>query len=675
MDNRSIGLKGNPAYSLITVFGSQAMIKNIVFDFDSTIINAEGTELVIREALQREKPEQREKKMERLKAITHQATNGDMPLGEALQKRFNLTRVTREDVENAAAHILNTINPRVRETIRIFQERGKQIFIFSNSFIELLKPVASEVGVPSQNLFANDLVYQDGQVTGFNEDNPLFLSLGKVFLAEQLRNEGRLEGGTAVVGDGYSDLVIRRNNVADMFVYFAGTALHEPIRKQADFSVDRFDQLLPLFFSDNELSNDSAEVFAAADNGHKGEAVPAILLLENIHIEAQNKLQAAGYHVERREASLGEEAIYQSASEANIIGIRSKTHLTKEIISRLPDLWAIAAFSIGTNQIDLQSAAHSGIPVFNAPFSNTRSVAELVVGEIIMLMRRIFEKNTAAHRGQWLKTVEGASEIRGKTVGIIGYGHIGSQVSVLLEGLGMTVIFYDIVDKLPLGNAQRANDLYDLLKHADIVTLHVPDTSLTRGMIGDREIRALRRGSFLINASRGKVVDLDALRRALLDGHIAGAAIDVFPQEPAKPTDFFETPLQNIPNVILTPHIGGSTREAQENIARYVADKIHAFISTGNTIGSVNFPEVDMPRVKGTDRILHIHENVPGVLAKINSVFARRHINVESQILKTKDDIGYLIVDVNHRISEQVFNLMSHITETIKVRRITAGSN
>ena len=675
MDNISIELKGNPTYSLINALGQQTMIKNIIFDFDSTIINAEGTELIIREALQRENPEQREKKMERLKTITRLATKGEMPLGEALQKRFDLTRVTRKDVEKAAAHILNTINPKVHETIRIFQERGKQIFIFSNSFIELLNPVSVELGVPSQNLFANELVYQDGQVVGFNEENPLFLSLGKVFLAEQLRNEGHLEGGTAVVGDGYSDLVIRKNNVANMFVYFSGTSVHKSIRKQADFSVDRFDQLLPLFFSDDELSNDSAEAFAAADNGHKAEAIPTILLLENIHIEAQNRLLQAGYNVERHQVSLDEKAIYESASEANIIGIRSKTHMTKKIISQLPDLWAIAAFSIGTNQIDLHAAAHSGIPVFNAPFSNTRSVAELVVGEIIMLMRRIFEKSMAAHGGQWLKTVEGASEIRGKTVGIIGYGHIGSQVSVLLEGLGMSVIFHDIVDKLPLGNAQRANDLYDLLKHADIVTLHVPDTSLTRGMIGDREIRTLRRGSYLINASRGKVVDLDALRRALLDGHIAGAAIDVFPHEPARPTDSFETPLQNIPNVILTPHIGGSTREAQENIARYVADKIHAFIATGNTIGSVNFPEVDMPRVKGTDRILHIHENVPGVLAKINSVFARRHINVESQILKTKDDIGYLIVDVNHRISEQVFNLMSHITETIKVRRITAGGN
>jgi len=652
-----------------------AMIKNIIFDFDSTIINAEGTELIIKAALERESPYERQKKIEILKAFTDKATNGDMPLGEALHKRFSLTQVTRKDVENAAAHVLDTINPQVRETIRVFRERNKQIFIFSSSFIELVRPVAIELGIPPENLFANELLYQDGQVVGFNEENPLFLSLGKVFLAEHLKSEGRLEGGTAVVGDGYSDLVIRKNNVASMFVYFAGSIIHEEIRKQADFTVDRFDQLLPLFFSDDELSNESAEAFAASDNGDKTETTPTIVLLENIHIEAENRLKERGYNVQRYQSAFDEDKLCEILKNANVVGLRSKTHITQRIINEATDLWAIAAFCIGTNQIDLEAATRAGIPVFNAPYSNTRSVAELVVGEIIMLMRRIFEKSTAAHRGQWLKTVEGASEIRGKTVGIIGYGHIGSQVSVLLESLGMTVIFHDIVDKLPLGNAQKARDLYDLLKRSDVVTLHVPDTPLTRGMISEQEIRTMRPGSYLINASRGKVVDLEALRKALKDGHIAGAAIDVFPQEPARPTDVFETPLQNIPNVILTPHIGGSTREAQENIARYVSDKIHSFITTGNTIGSVNFPEVDMPRVKGTDRILHIHENVPGVLAKINSVFARRHINVESQILKTKDDIGYLIVDVNRRISEQVFNLMTHITETIKVRRITSRSH
>lgn len=650
------------------------MIKNIIFDFDSTIINAEGTELIINCALERvDEPERREK-VKLLKDLTDKATNGDMPVGEALQKRFNLVQVTQKDVEKAASKVLDTINPMVRETIKAFLERGRRIFLFSSSFLELVHPVATELGIPPENVFANELIYKDGLVTAFNENNPLFLSLGKVFLAEHLKNEGRLEGGTAVVGDGYSDLVIRKNNVAKMFVYFAGTFIHEDIRRQADFSVDRFDQLLPLFCSNEELSDETAEAFINMNKQKESNRTPKIILLESIHVEAVNRLQELGYDVKRYKGSLDEETLCTEAGEANIIGIRSKTHITARVIEELKELWAIGAFCIGTNQIDLEAATQAGIPVFNAPYSNTRSVAELVVGETIMLMRRIFEKSEAAHRGQWLKTVEGSSEIRGKTVGIIGYGHIGSQVSVLLETLGMTVIFHDIVDKLPLGNAQKAKDLYNLLHRSDVVTLHVPDTPETRGMIGKRELETMKPGSFLINASRGKVVDLDALRQALLSGHIAGAAIDVFPTEPSNPTDRFETPLQNLPNVILTPHIGGTTKEAQENIARYVSEKINGFLKTGSTIGAVNFPEVDMPRVQGTDRILHIHINVPGVLAKINSVFARRHINVEGQILQTKGNIGYLIVDVNRRISEQVFNLMSHITETIKVRRITDGA-
>jgi len=308
--------------------------------------------------------------------------------------------------------------------------------------------------------------------------------------------------------------------------------------------------------------------------------------------------------------------------------------------------------------------------VFNAPYSNTRSVAELVVGETILLMRRIPEKSSACHAGQWLKSAAGAAEIRGKTVGIIGYGHIGSQVSVLLENLGMSVLFHDIVDKLPLGNAKRAPSLEELLGQADVVTLHVPDTPETRNLIAEAQIQQMKKGAVLINSSRGRVVELTALRQALDRGDIAGAAIDVFPEEPDQPQALFHSPLQGAANVILTPHIGGSTQEAQRNIADYVSDKLVRFVRTGATSGAVNFPEADMPRVPHTHRILHIHHNVPGVLAKINSVFARRNINIAGQILQTKDHIGYLIVDVDQQVSDQVLDLMGHITETIKVRKI-----
>lgn len=453
-----------------------------------------------------------------------------------------------------------------------------------------------------------------------------------------------------------------------MFVYFTSSHLQEDIRRQADFQVDHFDQLLPLFCSDDELPHEKAGSFR--DQEAEVESKPYIILLEEIHEKAKNKLITAGYEILAERGAWETDVLCTRAHKANVLGIRSRTKITAQAIKCMPQLWIIGAFCIGTNQIDLQAAAEAGIPVFNAPYSNTRSVAELVVGETIMLFRRIFEKSNAAHQGQWLKSSSGCHEIRGKTIGIIGYGRIGSQVSVLLENMGMSILFHDIVDKLPLGNAKKAEDLTCLLQHSDIVTLHVPDTPETRGMIGTAELALMKKGAFLLNSSRGKVVDLQALQKAIEEKKLGGAAIDVFPSEPVLPEDVFNSPLQNLPNVILTPHIGGSTVEAQENIGDYVSGKIDKFLTTGSTIGAVNFPEVELPRINGTHRILHVHVNVPGVLAKVNSVFARRNINVEGQILQTKGSIGYLIVDVNQDISEQVLSLMKSITETIKLRRI-----
>ncbi len=648
------------------------MINNIIIDFDSTIINAEGIELIIRKALERVAEPERSLRLAQLAELTDKATNGDIPLEDAIRQRLQLTEITKRDVETVAAQILDSINPMVRETVEALLQRGKHIAVFSTSFDDLVQPVTNELNIPRGNVFANKLLYDDnGKVIGVDESNPLFLSIGKVFMAERLKSQCLLEGGTAVVGDGVTDLLIRKNNMAKMFVYFAGSYLHEDIRKQADFTVDRFDQLLPLFCSNEELSNAVVESLSMPNNGIAPPPAPRVVLLESIHDHAKEKLIRENFVVESHKGAWSTQELEEKARHANVLGIRSKTRISADAIAKLPHLWAIGAFCIGTDQIDLSAAASAGIPVFNAPYSNTRSVAELVVGETIMLMRRIFEKSSAAHDGRWLKTASGCTEIRGKTVGIVGYGHIGSQVSVLLENLGMSVIFHDIVDKLPLGNAKKAASLYDLLDRSDVVTLHVPETPETRNMIGKAEIKRMKRGAFLINCSRGSVVDLDSLRDGLDSGHLAGAAIDVFPQEPGQPQDLFTTPLQNATNVILTPHIGGSTKEAQENIAAYVSEKLCRFLNSGSTIGAVNFPEVELPRVQETDRILHIHRNVPGVLAKINSVFARRDINVEGQILQTKGDIGYLIVDVNRHVSDHVLNLMSAITETIKVRKIS----
>ncbi|MBD3376934.1 phosphoglycerate dehydrogenase [candidate division KSB1 bacterium] len=646
------------------------MIKNIIFDFGSTIIDNEGVDLIIDAALKRNMDPEHAQKMEKVHKIAAQVQNGEIPLGDFLRSSFQLTNVTQDDIRTVTSLLANKISDQVLDTISGLQQRGKNIFVFSSNFEEVVRPVTTSLDIPSENVFANQLLYDnEGKVIGFNENNPLFLSVGKVFLAEQLRIEGVLDERTAVVGNSHTDLAIRKSNNATMFVYYSTQNTMGDIKGQADFVVDRFDQLMPLFCTNEELSNETAEAYAVAING-KQIVTPHIILLENIHKNAFEQLSHQDFTVELFKSAWSEQEICEKAIDAHALGIRSKTRITRKHFECLSNLWAIGAYCIGTNQIDLHAASNAGIPVFNAPYSNTRSVAEIVAGEIIMLMRRVFEKSSAAHQGRWLKSAQGCNEVRGKTVGIIGYGHIGSQVSVLLEVLGMSVIFHDIVDILPLGNAQKAASLDDLLQRSDVVTLHVPDTELTRGMIGTNELKKFKSGSFLINSSRGQVVDLDALAHAIKSNHLAGAAVDVYPEEPSHPDDTFQSPLQGLNNVILTPHIGGSTEEAQINIAHYVSTKLKNFLLTGSTIGAVNFPEVDLARVEGTHRILHIHRNVPGVLAKINSVLSRRNVNIEGQILQTRGEIGYLLVDIDRHVSDHVLDLLRHISETIKTRKI-----
>ncbi len=643
------------------------MIRNIIFDFDSSIVTVKSVEFLLKTAIQQSGKE-RSVRLERLYELNGQIMEGKRLVGDALSCVLELAPLNLADVERAAEQMIRYVRPRVRETITDLLAREKKLFVFSVGIDKMVVPLARRLGIPANNIFTNNLRFnQKGRVTGFDDSNPLFSNVGKLYLAEKLSKAGRLDGGTAVVGDSLADLAICKNKIGDMFVYFAGPTVWEDTRRQADFSVDRFDRLLPLFCSDDELSHDKAGALVSGDEPETKK--PSILLLENVHHRAEEKLREAGYDVALEKSAWEEEKLCRSV-HVNVLGIRSRTRLSRRAIMEMKQLWVIGAFCIGTNQIDLVAATEAGIPVFNAPYANTRSVAELVVGEVIMLMRRTFEKSSAAHQGRWLKSAHGAREIRGKTVGIVGYGRIGSQVSVLLENMGMSVLYFDIVDKLPLGNAKAVDTLQEVLENADIVTLHVPDTPITQGLIGKKELSMMKCGVCLINASRGKVVDLEALRQSMDSGHIAGAALDVFPEEPARAEDIFHTPMQGAPNVILTPHIGGSTLEAQENIAEYISSKFEKFIRTGSTIGSVNLPEMELPRIQGTHRILHVHRNVPGVLAKINSVFARRNINVEGQILQTKGSIGYLIVDVDQDVADQVLNLLTAVTETIKVRKI-----
>ncbi|MDR3703635.1 MAG: phosphoglycerate dehydrogenase [Candidatus Sulfopaludibacter sp.] len=372
-----------------------------------------------------------------------------------------------------------------------------------------------------------------------------------------------------------------------------------------------------------------------------------IVLLEGVHPSAREALERDGYtNVVTHPKSLPSEALVSALQAAYFVGIRSATQLTAEVLDRAPKLIGIGCFCIGTNQVDLGFARSRGIPVFNAPFSNTRSVAELVLAEIILLMRGIPERNAAAHRGEWLKTATGAREVRGKKLGIVGYGHIGTQIGLLAEGVGMQVSYFDIETKLALGNARAAPSLEKLLAESDVVTLHVPETPETEGIIGAAQLARMKPGAKVINASRGKVVDIDSLAAALRSGHIGGAALDVFPKEPKGAGDPFVSPMREFDNVILTPHVGGSTEEAQENIGIEVAEKLIKYSNNGSTITAVNFPQVSLPEHPGKHRLLHIHRNQPGVLSRINAAFSRHDVNIAGQYLQTDPSIGYVVIDV-----------------------------
>ncbi len=394
-----------------------------------------------------------------------------------------------------------------------------------------------------------------------------------------------------------------------------------------------------------------------------------ILLLENINQLAASRFTDAGYtSVKRINGALSEEELISEIKDVHLLGIRSKTQITKGVLNAAKKLQGIGCFCIGVNQVDLRCATQKGIVVFNAPYSNTRSVAELVIGLSVMLIRKIPDKNKAAHEGLWMKDAKGSYELRGKTLGIIGYGNIGSQVSVLAEALGMKIIYYDVVTKLPLGNAVSKKSLKEVLNQADIITLHIPETAQTKNLINKTTLKLCKKGAILLNYARGEVVDQPALAKAISEGHIGGAAVDVYPQEPEKNGESFTSPLQNLPNVILTPHIGGSTEEAQQNIGEDVSNKLYQYLEMGITIGSHTVPPISLPPLEGTHRLLHIHRNVPGVLSAINTELSKHHINILAQYLKTNEEIGYVVLDVDKRLSSQAFELLKEIRETIKVR-------
>ena len=397
-----------------------------------------------------------------------------------------------------------------------------------------------------------------------------------------------------------------------------------------------------------------------------------VLLLENVHPSADELFGGEGFQIERVKGALKEGELIERIRDVHILGIRSKTQVTERVLDEARRLLVVGAFCIGTNQIRLAHANENGVPVFNAPFSNTRSVAEMVIAEVVVLSRQLFDRSREVHEGTWKKIAVGSHEIRGKTLGIVGYGHIGRQVGVLAEMVGMQVVFYDIASRLPMGNNRVLATLEDLLAASDFVTLHVPETAATKGMIGAAQLAAMKPGACLLNASRGTVVDLDALAAAIKSGKVGGAAVDVYPEEPEANSDGFASVLRGLPNVVLTPHIGGSTEEAQAAIGREVATSLVKFVNTGATTGSVNFPELELPQARGTHRILNIHRNVPGVVRDITKIISDQGANIHAQMLGTDPNIGYLVMDLDQAVSHEVKKAVGALETSIKTRMLYA---
>ena len=463
----------------------------------------------------------------------------------------------------------------------------------------------------------------------------------------------QLEGEIQVIGDGYSDYVTREAGVADKFFAYTENISRKKTTEKADHIAQNFDEFLYINKLPRNISYPKNRI--------------KILLLENVHPDAFKKLSTDGFSVESISKSLSEEELIEKIKDVHVLGIRSKTNVTKKVIEAADKLMVVSAFCIGTQQIDLEACKENGVVVFNAPYSNTRSVVELAIGEIIMLMRSVFQRSTEIHNGFWNKTADGSREVRGKKLGIVGYGNIGKQLSVLAEALGMDVYYYDIEDKLSIGNATKMYSLKDLLAIVDVVTLHVDDNPSNYNFFGKEEFEQMKDGSHLINLARGFVVDIEALTDALKRGKLAGAAVDVYPIEPSKNGDF-TSELKGLPNVILTPHVGGSTEEAQKDIADFVPNKIMAYINNGNTVDAVNFPNIRLPRQVNAHRFLHIHKNVPGVMAKINKILAEYDLNISGQYLSTDQKVGYVITDLDKEYNKEVVEKLRNVEGTIKFR-------
>jgi D-3-phosphoglycerate dehydrogenase len=623
--------------------------KFIVIDFDSTFTKVEAFDLLA-DIIYDNHPEREEIKS-RIADITNQAMEGRLSFRQSLQQRIALLKPNKKHLEQLTVRLKEQVSESFKRNRDFFKKYADNIYVISNGFHIFIDPVVTDFGIKPENILANRFFFDDqGNVTGFDTENPLSDNNGKV---EQLRRLN-LPGDVYVIGDGYTDYEIKAAGLANKFYAFTENVERNAVMEKADHITPSFDEFLFLNKLNTAISYPKNRIH--------------VLLLENIHPVAATILRSEGFTVETLPHALTEDELCEKIKNVSVLGIRSKTQVTEKVLQHANRLMVIGAFCIGTNQINLQAATRKGVAVFNAPYSNTRSVVEMALAEMIVLMRKLFDKSAKLHQGIWDKSAEGSYEVRGKRLGIVGYGSIGSQLSVLAESLGMRVFYYDIEEKLALGNATKCKSLKELLELSDIVSLHVDGRTSNHHLIGEREFSWMRQGVIFLNLSRGHVVDIQALRNAILSGKVAGCAIDVFPYEPASNNEEFISELRGLPNTILTPHIGGSTREAQENIGQFVPARIQDYINTGSTSSSVNFPNLALPTLQNAHRLIHIHENVPGILANINRILANHNINIVGQYLKTNELIGYVITDIDKEYNKEVIKELRGIAHTIKFR-------
>jgi len=623
--------------------------KNLVIDFDSTFSKVEALDLLGEISLANNPF--KDEILNDIVGITNKGMEGKLSFRESLDERIKLLKANRHHLDELIVQLKNHVSTSFKRNKEFLKEYADHIYIISNGFKDFIIPVVSEYGILERHVHANNFRFDEhGNITGFNEDNLLSNNKGKPELIKSLN----LEGEIFVIGDGYTDYEIKKEGFANKFYAFTENVTRDNVLVNADHILPSLDEFLYQHKMTRALSYPKNRI--------------RVLILENIHKKGIEILKNEGYNIEIHPKGLSEEELIEKIKDVSILCIRSKTQVTAKVIDNAKRLLAVGAFCIGTNQIDLTKAVENGVAVFNAPFSNTRSVVELVIGNIIMLMRNLPDKVRKMHEGVWQKSASGSNEIRGKKLGIVGYGNIGSQLSVLAESMGMKVYYYDIEEKLALGNAVKCSKMQELLKMVDVVTLHVDGRRENENIFGKKEFDLMKHGSIFINLSRGHVVDIQALRASIAEGKIRGCAVDVFPKEPYSNAEAFVSELKGLPNTILSPHIGGSTQEAQENIAEFVPNRIMEYINSGNTTNSVNFPNLTLPELVNAHRFIHVHTNNPGVLAKINQVLAKHEINIAGQYLKTNEHIGYVITDINKDYPEEVVKDLKSIESTIRVR-------